>query len=85
MIWRLTLECGHLRLDGPWDDNEPHRMIGDITGCDLCPRQVTGEARTMMLRQVVGVEPVPANRYREPAEELARARAEALREEAWRP
>lgn len=80
MFWRLTLECGHLRLDGPWGDDELRRMIGDITGCEVCPRQATGEGRTMMLRQVVNVEPVPDDQYREPAEGLARARMDALRE-----
>ncbi|MEW1838533.1 hypothetical protein AB0392_11315 [Nonomuraea angiospora] len=36
--------------------------------------------RTMMLRQVVNVESVPADRYREPAEGVARARMDALSE-----
>lgn len=38
-VWRLSLECGHLRLSGPWGDDEPDtkHMIGDITWCELCP------------------------------------------------
>ncbi|MGW4958018.1 hypothetical protein ACWEPL_12400 [Nonomuraea sp. NPDC004186] len=76
MIWRLTLECGHLRLDGPWGDDVARRMIGGITMCDVCPRRAT----TTMLRQVVNVESVPVDQYRRLAEDVARARMDALRE-----
>jgi hypothetical protein len=79
-VWRLTLECGHLRLSGPWTDTVPddEHMIGDITFCEVCPRipDPVEQYPALALRQVVNVEPVPAGRYREPEEKDARGRME---------
>jgi hypothetical protein len=78
-VWRLTLECGHLRLDGPWDAAEPQRhMIGDMTWCEVCPRRDTPQGKTMLVRQVVNVEQVPSGQYREPDERADAERREGL-------
>lgn len=79
-VWRLTLECGHFRLDGPWEDSEPRHMIGDITWCEVCPHvpRLAGSGEEMMVRQVVNVEAVSARQYREPTEVLERVRLDRL-------
>ncbi|MFI6793651.1 hypothetical protein ACIBG4_40605 [Nonomuraea sp. NPDC050383] len=76
-MWRLTLECGHFRLDGPWDVDEPQRhMIGDMTFYEVCPRRASAEGEVMLVRQIVNVERVPIDQYRGPD-----ARADAERRE----
>jgi hypothetical protein len=78
-IWRLTLECGHLRIDGPWDADQPQRyMIGDMTWCEVCPKRPVPTGQVMLVRQVVNVERVPGDRYREPKPEAAAERREGL-------
>lgn len=78
-VWRLMLECGHLRLDGPWDADEPQRyMIGDMTFCEICPRRETHTGKVMLVRQVVNVERVPGGQYREPKPEADAERREGL-------
>ncbi len=78
-IWRLTLECGHLRLDGPWEADEPQRhMTGDMTFCEICPKRDTSSGRVMLVRQVVNVERVPSDQYREPEERASAERREGL-------
>lgn len=87
VIYRLTLECGHSRLSGPWDsgigeDGRLRHMIGDITSCEICPTvsahgmPASGMVvnRESRLRQVVNVEDVIAVAYREPDETLSAAR-----------
>lgn len=76
-LWRLTLECGHLRISGPWDDDEHDKhMIGDITWCGVCPlvRDDGTQRSVMRLRQVVNVEDIPSGRYRQPDERADRGR-----------
>lgn len=75
-IQRLTLDCGHLRLSGPWDspieeDGRPRHMIGDVTWCEVCPRVpvFTGTGRELAFRQVVNVEDIPPSLYREAGDE----------------
>jgi hypothetical protein len=83
-IQRLTLECGHLRISGPWDsplneDGKARHMIGDITWCELCPKSdvpITG--KEMAVRTVVNVEAVPADQYREPGDRIARTRQDRV-------
>ena len=83
-IQRLTLECGHFRISGPWDsayeDGKPRHMIGDITWCEVCPHvpREAGDGKEMAVRQVVNVEDVPADRYREPEEGVDRRRMDVL-------
>ena len=81
-VWRLTLECGHLRLDGPWDEDEQRYYVGDITWCELCPRVPANAGaigqREMALRTVVNVERVPAQQYREADPSRSRARLDQL-------
>lgn len=86
VIQRLTLECAHLRLEGPWQPTENGRtrhMIGDISWCELCPRAEEldrlgpGDTRKVYaLRQIVNVENLPADLYREPDEKANNARRE---------
>lgn len=79
-VWRLTLECGHYRLDGPRGPSEPQRyMIGDMTFCEICPRRDTPAGPTMLVRQVVNIEHVLASQYREPKPEADAERREGLR------
>lgn len=84
-IQRLTLDCGHLRLSGPWDspledDGRARHMIGDITWCEPCPRvpAFTGTGRELQLRQVLNVEDVPAGLYREADDKVHRAWREQI-------
>lgn len=83
-VWRLTLECAHLRLDGPWDEDEQRHYVGDITWCELCPRVPAyagaRDQREMALRTVVNVERVPAEQYREAESRRARARQDQISE-----
>lgn len=88
-LQRLTLECGHLSLYGPWDsstdlDGRPRRMIGDITFCEICPRVPAypgaRHQKEMALRVVVNVEDVPAGRYREAQSPQERKRLDQLSE-----
>lgn len=82
VIQRLTLECAHLRLEGPWqpttEDGRTRHMIGDISWCDLCPKATDhehpGQTRQVFaLRQIVNVENLPATIYREPDEKASHA------------
>lgn len=69
MLWRYTLECGHLGISGPWDDDEPQtHWIGDIISCEVCPLspETSRPEGVFSLRQVVNVEPVAHDQYREP-------------------
>jgi hypothetical protein len=87
-IQRLTLECGHLRISGPWDsplneDGQTRHMIGDITWCEVCPKFVVPisgiiRGKEMAVRTVVNVEPVPADQYREPGDRVARTRQDRV-------
>ena len=81
-LWRLTLECGHLRISGPWDDDEPDdkHMIGDITVCEVCPKvnDSLGLRKVMALRQVVNVDSIPATAFRESEDKAARQRRDQL-------
>lgn len=82
VIQRLTLECAHLRLEGPWEptteDGRTRHMIGDISWCELCPKEPEsaghGQIRQVFaLRQIVKVENLPAALYRQPDEKADRA------------
>ncbi|MFC4912566.1 hypothetical protein [Actinomadura gamaensis] len=80
-VQRLTLECGHMRLSGPWDgplddDSTLRHMIGDMTWCEICPwvPRASNVGKEMRIWQVVNVEEVPSAAYREPAEEAKRGR-----------
>lgn len=74
VVHRCTLECGHfhLVLDSRYDADEVRFMIGDISNCDVCP----GDP----YRQIVNVEIVPDDQYREPPSELAWARQQQVEE-----
>lgn len=86
IIKRLTLECGHLRISGPWDsplddDGKVRHMIGDITWCEVCPRtpEYGSHGRPVMaIREVVNVEAVAFDQYREPEPELSRSRSDRI-------
>jgi len=57
--WRELLECGHLRLDGPWDEAEPRHMIGDRGICEICPKvQGPGYGEVWATRVIVDVTPI---------------------------
>lgn len=84
-IWRLTLECGHLRLSGPWDsphkdDGSPRHMVGDLSICELCPRvDLPGPpCPTFAVRYVLDVTPVPEALYRQPDDVGMRERQRQL-------
>jgi hypothetical protein len=82
IIFILTLECGHLKRTGPWDEmtnpdtRQIRHKIGDITWCDVCPAVWIGSARRQELavREVCGVDLHRASEYREPSPELKRSR-----------
>jgi hypothetical protein len=82
VLQRLTLECAHHRLEGPWqptdEDGRTRHMIGDISWCDLCPKATEhpgpGQTRQVFaLRQIVNVENLPTTLYREPDEKANHA------------
>jgi hypothetical protein len=83
IVQRLTLECGHMRLSGPWDsllddDGTPRHMIGDVTWCEICPRvrraPGSGTGKEMRMGYVVHVEDVPPSAFREPKRVLKEER-----------
>lgn len=74
-LWRLTMECGHLKLYGPWGGNPPAiPAIGDVSFCEVCPKVDKRPYPELRMRQVVDVEAVPMDRYREPVRESAMVR-----------
>lgn len=82
-LWRLALECGHLRLSGPWDephkdDGSPRHMIGDLTICEVCPRVPGGLTLALSVRYVLDVIPIPDAMYRPPDDGALRSRQDQL-------
>lgn len=79
-LWRTTLECGHIKLLGPYDGDEEYyrRYIGQIIVCEVCPRIATPHGPVSASRTIVDSQDVAAALYRAPFDEGLRARAETL-------
>lgn len=71
-VWRLELECGHTRLEGPWDGTHVAPWcVNDIAYCEVCPMVADPSGRpTLRLRRVVDVDTVSQLACREPTTEL---------------
>lgn len=77
MSWngiRITLGCGHMRLEGrpkPGSEREGLRVIGALTACLICPlRKRQSGGRVSAVRQIVNVELVSAPRPPEPIDSI---------------
>ena len=85
-IWRLTLDCGHFAISGPWDSNaDPDHggrimhMIGDLYVCLVCPlvpRDGKVWRAEAAIRTIVMADLIDPALYRDPDPYTARGQAD---------